>query len=279
MGGQVSGPRITVGGVAVPAVWYGTAWKEDATEALVHAALRAGFRAIDTANQRKHYHERGVGLGVARAGVPRAQLFLQSKFTFRDGQDHRLPYDEHAPIATQVAQSFERSLEHLGVDHLDSLILHGPSQRDGLGRSDHEAWRAMEALRDAGRVRCLGVSNVSAAQLAAFAAFAKVPPTFVQNRCYADRGWDAAVRAVAGDHGVVYQGFSLLTANRAVVDGPVVAALAARHGVTPAQVVFRFAVQRGMIVLTGTRDPRHMADDLGLDRFRLDDADLARLGG
>src|SRR4051812_26765941 len=103
----------------VPSFLYGTAWKEDATEALVFGALTAGFRGIDTANQRKHYFEAGVGAGLARklaAGLERDEVFIQTKFTFRDGQDHRLPYDERAPIATQVAQSFASSLEHLGVD-------------------------------------------------------------------------------------------------------------------------------------------------------------------
>src|SRR5690242_6673119 len=125
---------------------YGTAWKEDATEACVTAALAAGFRAIDTANQRKHYFEAAVGAAIARSGIARRELFLQTKFTFRDGQDHRLPYDASAPIATQVAQSFDSSLEHLDTDTIDSYVLHGPTQRDGLAADDEAAWRAMEAL-------------------------------------------------------------------------------------------------------------------------------------
>ena len=171
---------INVRGVRVPRLLYGTAWKEDRTEALVVSALDAGFRGIDTANQRKHYHEAAVGRGLAsklREGfVRRDELFLQTKFTFVDGQDHRLPYDPAAPIADQVAQSFASSLEHLGVEVHRHLVLHGPSRRDGLGPDDHEAWRAMEALEAQGRVRLLGVSNVTAAQLAELVAFAEVPP-------------------------------------------------------------------------------------------------------
>ena len=93
-----------IDGVAVPRLWYGTAWKEDATAGLVTQALAAGFRAIDTANQRKHYHEAGVGeaLGAALAGgLARDAVIVQSKFTFARGQDHRLPYDPDAPIGTQ----------------------------------------------------------------------------------------------------------------------------------------------------------------------------------
>jgi diketogulonate reductase-like aldo/keto reductase len=257
-----------------PVFLYGTAWKEDATEACVVAALAAGFRGIDTANQRKHYFEEGVGRGIAASGIARDQLWLQTKFTFRGGQDARLPYDPSAPIATQVQQSFESSLVHLGVSDLDSLVLHGPSQHAGLGRDDHDAWRAMERLIDQGRVAAIGVSNVSAAQLAELVAFAKVRPSYVQNRCYAKTAWDQQVRELCAKHGIVYQGFSLLTANRQVLAHRDVRAIAARHGKTAAQVVFRFCKQIGMLPLTGTTDPAHMREDLAIDDFTLDASEL-----
>jgi diketogulonate reductase-like aldo/keto reductase len=252
---------------------YGTAWKEDATEGLVAQALAAGFRGIDTANQRKHYFEAGVGRAIQRAFVDgslrRDDLFLQTKFTFVDGQDHRLPFDPDAPIATQVAQSFRSSLEHLGVDRIDSLVLHGPSRRDGLGPDDHAAWRAMEELVDSGGVAVLGISNVTARQVADVVAFARVAPAYVQNRCYAERGWDRDVRVSCAHHGIVYQGFSLLTANRHVLGHAGVREIAERHGVTTAQVVFRFAQHVGMLPLTGTKDPAHMRQDLAVRDFRL----------
>jgi diketogulonate reductase-like aldo/keto reductase len=264
---------IDVRGIRVPSFLYGTAWKEDATEPLVFGALTTGFRGIDTANQRKHYYEAGVGAAVARkledGSLRRADLFIQTKFTFIDGQDHRLPYDADAPIAEQVAQSFRSSLEHLGVDTIDSLVLHGPSQRDGLGPDDHEAWRAMEAIADSGRVALLGISNSTARQVSELVSFARVAPAFVQNRCYAERAWDAPVRKLCTDHGMVYQGFSLLTANRQVLDHPDVRAIAKRHGKTPAQIVFRFSRQVGMLPLTGTKDPAHMKLDLAIDDFEL----------
>jgi diketogulonate reductase-like aldo/keto reductase len=270
---------ISVGGVPVPALLYGTAWKEEATAGLVHDALAAGFRGLDTANQRKHYDEAGVGLAVATAlrtgTIRRDALFLQTKFTHRDGQDHRLPYDPTAPIADQVAQSCVSSRAHLAVDHLDSLILHGPSQRDGLGPDDHAAWRAMEAQVAAGEVRLLGISNVSVRHVTELVAFSRVPVAFVQNRCYADRGWDRAIREVCAAHGIVYQAFSLLTANRQVLGRADVGAIAARHGKTPAQVVFRFAQQRGMIPLTGTTSAIHMREDLAAAAFDLDAGELA----
>lgn len=257
----------------IPTWLYGTAWKEDATEACVRAALAAGFRAIDTANQRKHYHEAGVGAAIA--GFPRDQLFLQTKFTFRDGQDHRLPYDPNASITDQVHQSFESSLEHLGTTTLDSLVLHGPSQAGGLGPMDREAWRAIETLAERGRVALIGISNVTAKQLVDLLALAKIRPAFVQNRCYAERGWDRTVRDLCREHGITYQGFSLLTANRYVLAQDGVRAIAKRHGATPAQIVFRFAQQVGMLPLTGTKDPHHMREDLDIERFTLADDELA----
>jgi diketogulonate reductase-like aldo/keto reductase len=252
---------MKVRGVQVPDFMYGTAWKESRTEDLVALAVKTGFRAIDTANQRKHYVEAAVGAGIARAGIARDELFVQTKFTHRDGQDERLPYDPDAPVEEQVAQSYASSLEHLGLDRIDSLVMHGPTQRIGLGADDHAAWRGIEALAD--RVPLLGVSNVNAGQLEDLLAFARVPPAFVQNRCYASRGWDADVRAVCARHDIVYQGFSLLTANRDVVQHDRdVRAIAKQRGVTTAELVFAFARQRGMLPLTGTSSEEHMRQDL-----------------
>ncbi len=274
-------PAFERDGVRVPRLLYGTAWKEDATARLALLALRAGFRGIDTANQRKHYHEAAVGEGIVaavRAGVlRREELFLQTKFTFQGGQDHRLPYDPKAPVAAQVEQSFVRSCEHLGAKAVDSYVLHGPSQASGLGRRDWEAWRAMEALHQAGKARMLGVSNVSAEQLTLLVRQARVPPSFVQNRCYASSGWDREVRLVCRTHGAVYQGFSLLTANRPVLEHAEVVAIAKRHARPASSIVFRFAIDVGMLPLTGTTDPSHMNDDLGVFDFALDPSEVLRI--
>ena len=260
--------------VTRPAFIYGTAWKEDETERLVRMALEAGFRAIDTANQRKHYFEAGVGAALAKAFadglVTRDDVWLQTKFTFVAGQDRRLPYDPSAPITTQVQQSFASSLEHLGVERLDSLVLHGPSRRTGVHEDDVEAWRSMEAIHSKGGTRALGVSNVDAAQLAKICEIAAVAPSFVQNRCFAAMGWDAEVRAICRERGIAYQGFSLLTANPHVLQDTQVRAIAKAKRCTPARVIFRFAIDVGMIPLTGTSDPDHAADDLAALDLKLE---------
>lgn len=277
-GQGVSGRFRNIAGVMVPTFLYGTAWKQDRTYGLVTQALRAGFRGIDTANQRKHYNETEVGRALAdeisAGSIGRQDLFLQTKFTFAGSQDHRLPYDRYSPIARQVEQSFKSSLLHLRVGTVDSYILHAPSQRIGLGFADFEAWEAMERLHGAGLVRFLGISNVSHYQLDLLLSRAQVAPTFVQNRCYAALGWDAEVRSICERAGMLYQGFSLLTANAPVLRSPVLVEIARRHGKLETQVVFRFALQAGMIPLTGTSDSGHMADDLAAYDLELTDEEM-----
>ena len=250
----------------VPGFLYGTAWKEGRTQALTELALRMGFRGIDTANQRRHYFEAGVGQGLAaayRAGViTRADVFLQTKFTYQGGQDRRLPYDPAADLSTQVAQSMASSLEHLATDHVDCYVLHGPASGHGWTDDDAEVWAAMMKERAAGRARLLGLSNVSLRHLEQMAAAGAEAPGFVQNRCFAHLGWDRDVRSLCMDRKIVYQGFSLLTANPEVLRHRLVAGIAARGQATPAQVVFSFAQAVGMLPLTGTSDAEHMQQDL-----------------
>src|SRR5207253_1444588 len=173
----------------IPTFIYGTAWKEEATERLTRLAIDAGFRAIDTANQRRHYVEAGVGAAVAGAirdgVVQRDELFLQTKFTSASGQDHRMPFDPKGDPAAQVRQSFASSLEHLQVESIDSYVLRGAAFRE----------------------------------------------------------------------------------------------IVARVRRTPAQVVFRFARQIGILPLTGTTDPEHMREDLAIDDFELSADDVATIAG
>jgi diketogulonate reductase-like aldo/keto reductase len=264
---------LSSGDVALPAFLYGTAWKEDRTAELTELAIRTGFRGIDTANQRRHYHEAGVGAGLAaayRAGVvTRAEIFLQTKFTYRGGQDHRLPYDPAATLTVQVAQSMASSLEHLGTEYVDSYVLHGPASGHGWTSHDAEVWAAMIAEREAGRARVLGVSNVSLRHLHQLDASGAGLPRFVQNRCFARLGWDREVRAFCQERGIVYQGFSLLTANPEVLGHPLIGQIAARSRATRPQVVFRFARALGMLPLTGTTDPVHMQQDLASDHVEI----------
>jgi diketogulonate reductase-like aldo/keto reductase len=268
---------MTYNSVTIPSFMYGTAWKKEATTGLVLQAVEAGFTAIDTANQLVHYDEARVGealVQLARQGITREKLFLQTKFTPVNGQDHRLPYDAGANITTQVQQSFASSLTHLHTDSLDSYVLHGPYSRRGLGAEDWEVWAALESLYDAGKTRMIGISNVSADQLTLLCAKAKHKPMMVQNRCYAAFGWDKEVREICRTHGIIYQGFSLLTANSGIFAEPDLRALATKYQTGLAQLVFRFSQQIGMLPLTGTSNPQHMKEDLQCERFTLSREEL-----
>jgi diketogulonate reductase-like aldo/keto reductase len=250
----------------VPNFLYGTAWKEERTAELTELAIRMGFRGIDTANQRRHYFEAGAGEGLAaayRTGlVTRADLFLQTKFTYQDGQDRRLPYDPAASFPVQVAQSVASSLEHLDTDYVDSFVLHGPSARYNWTDDDAQTWEAMVKERAAGRTRFLGVSNVALTHLDQMLEYHTEKPAFVQNRCYARLGWDREIRELCRRNGIIYQGFSLLTANKDVLRHELVTTLADQENATPAQIVFAFARAVGMLPLTGTSSSEHMQQDL-----------------
>jgi diketogulonate reductase-like aldo/keto reductase len=266
--------------IPLPSFLYGTAWKKDATTRLVELAVTSGFKAIDTANQLKHYDEARVGealLALQKKGVRREDLFLQTKFTSLGGQDQRLPYDPSADPATQVRQSFESSLQHLHTDYLDSYALHGPTYRRGLSPEDWAVWGAIEELYQAGKTKMVGASNVSAEQLALLCSKAKVKPMVVQNRCFAVMGWDYEVRQLCAQNEIVYEGFSLLTANQEFFGAPELHAIAKRVGAGVAPLIFRFAQQRGMLPLTGTTDPQHMQEDLACARFTLSPEELQRI--
>lgn len=263
----VESPR----GVRMPRILYGTAWKKAETPRLVEAALRRGFRGVDTACQPKHYDEAGVGVGVAAAltrGLQREELYLQTKYTPVTGQDpERIPYDPSAVLATQVRQSCAASLNHLRVARIDALVLHSPL--DTLERT-FEAWRAMESLVDDGSVVELGISNCDFATLQALWQRARIKPFIVQNRLYAKTGFDDALRRWCTRHGIVYQSFWTLTANPGLLADARVVAEAARLGVTVQQLFFRALTQMDVVPLTGTTSEAHMVEDLAIFDFELD---------
>ena len=232
--------------INIPTFIYGTAWKEGATADLVQTAIKSGFKAIDTANQPKHYNEPLVGealSNLANQGITRNQLFLQTKFTLPGGQDHRIPYDINADLRTQIHQSFESSLKNLRSDYLDSYLLHGPHTGGSLIDADWEIWRSLEEIYRSGKTKMIGVSNVNEEQLKLLVEKAKTKPMIVQNRCFADQGWDWNIRKICRAHKIIYQGFSLLTANPFVLQNQKLVEIAKGLQRTPIQVIFRFSTK------------------------------------
>lgn len=271
---------ISASGVRSPRIVYGTAWKKTQTAALVKQALECGFRGIDTACQPKHYNEPGVGAGVAASlneGLTRADLYLQTKFTPLSGHDPKqIPYDPTAHLAVQVAQSFMASLRNLQTDYVDCLVLHSPLNDEA---QTAEAWQAMEAIYDSGGARQLGISNCY--QLAALEHLhrtARVKPAVLQNRFYAETGYDRSIRAFCRQQGMVYQSFWTLSANPHLLAHATLAKLAEDYGRTPAQILFRYLTQEDVVPLTGTTAATHMREDLAIFLFELTPQERAAIG-
>ena len=266
--------------VKMPPIIYGTAWKKDCTRQLVLKALRAGFRGIDTACQPRHYREELVGAGVADAlaeGVirSRSEVYLQTKFTPLSGQDPAsCPYDKRATVEEQVSESVATSLKNLRTDYIDALILHSPlaSHTETL-----RAWRQMEKHVAAGDVCSLGISNCyDVSALASLFAASHVKPKVVQNRFYADSGYDQEVRRFCSENCVTYQSFWTLTANKKLLStSSAVGDPAERHNCTREQAWLAFVRALGCVPLSGTTTELHMAQDLELPE--LTDAEVKRL--
>lgn len=266
---------------AMPQILYGTAWKAAATADCVQRALTAGFRGIDTACQPKHYHEPGVGEGVARFlsaahGCTRQDLYLQTKFTPLGGQDpKRLPYDARSSLPEQVAQSIAVSLRNLGTDYLDCVVLHSPLAREADTVS---VWRALEHAHALGQVLKLGISNCyDPSVFERLCDVARVQPAVLQNRFYAETGYDKALRASCRARGIAYQSFWTLTANPRLLAHPALTRAGAQHGRTPAQVLFRYLTLEGCVPLTGTRSLEHMREDLAIFDFTLSESERAAI--
>ena len=257
--------------IRVPKIIYGTAWKKSATAHLVSLAIQKGFRGIDTACQPKHYDEPGVGAGVAAGltqGLTRADLYLQTKFTSLSGQDpERIPYDPRASLAEQITQSVAASLKNLQTDYLDCVLLHSPMPTMTQTQS---AWRTLESFVDTGRVHQLGISNCyNLTDLERLYATARIKPAIIQNRFHAETNYDREIRAFCDQCHIIYQSFWTLSANPHVLAHETMTALASIHRRTPAQILFRFLTQVGVVPLTGTQSETHMRDDLAIFDFEL----------
>jgi diketogulonate reductase-like aldo/keto reductase len=247
---------------------YGTAWKKDATTGLVMAALRAGFRGIDTACQPKHYQEDLVGAGlrqaIAEGIVRRDELFVQTKFTSVDGQDpNNMPYDETRPLVEQVNTSIQTSLWNLRSDgnsesYIDSLVLHSPLS---TLEQTIEAWNAVSKFRP--RIRSQGISNVDPRTLEALYEAVEVKPSVVQNRFYPRTGFDVQIRKFCRERGIIYQTFWTLTGNPELVISAPVVKLAEAMEISRQVALYLLVLELdGTVVLNGTTNKERMKGDI-----------------
>jgi len=261
----------TLSGVSMPSIIYGTAWKKERTADLVTKAIESGFRGVDTACQPKHYNEAGVGDALerlARDGIKRENLFIQTKFTPIDGQDPRdIPYDKSATLQSQVFQSFEVSKKNLRVSHVDSLVLHSPLESP---EKLLVVWQAMEQIYQHKGTKQLGISNCYDVEVLKFLnEKASIKPAVVQNRFFRQTGYDIMLRKWCQEQKIIYQSFWTLTANPDLLANPLLQKQAQEFQKTKEQIFFRFLTQIGIVPLIGTCSDTHMKEDLDIFSFKL----------
>lgn len=247
-------------GVRMPQLGFGVFQVDDErTTTAVEAALAAGYRSIDTAAV--YGNEAGVGRALATSDVPRDELFITTKVWNEDQG-----YD-----ATLTA--FDASLDKLGLDHVDLYLIHWPAPSRGLYL---DTWRALEKLLADGRTRSIGVSNFRPAHLRRVLEESGVVP--VVNQVELHPGLQQAeLRAFHAEHGIATEAWSPL-AQGALLEEEAVTEIAARHDRTPAQVVLRWHLQLGNIVIPKSVTPARIAENIDVFDFTLSPGDLAAIG-
>ncbi|HEU4947631.1 MAG TPA: aldo/keto reductase [Kribbella sp.] len=260
---DATGPAATLtlrGGVPIPVLGLGVfrARAGGETSAAVEAALRTGYRHIDTA--RIYGNETDVSAGIRASGLDREQVFITTK----------LWNDDHGYRSTLDA--FEASRRRLGVDVVDLYLVHWPVPGSRL-----DTWRAMEQLLASDRVRAIGVSNYMVRHLDELLAMAEVPPAVNQIEL-SPYNWASRrdVLDLCAAHGIAVEAYSPLTKGLKLSDPPLVA-IARRHRKSTAQVLIRWALQKRLIVLPKSTRPERIAANADVFDFHLTDEDIAAL--
>lgn len=248
-------------GRSIPQVGLGV-WQtpNDTAVQVVKAALDAGYRHIDTAAA--YRNEKGVGEGIKASGLSREDVFVTTKL-WNDNQG----YDE-----TLIAA--EKSLGRLGLEHLDLYLIHWPAPAKGLYV---ESWKALVRLQQEGRVKSIGVSNFAAEHLDRIIGETGLAPAINQIELH-PRFQQRALRDANAERGVLTESWSPLGQGQLLTD-PVIARIAARHGKTPAQVIIRWHVDSGLVVIPKSVTPERIVQNFGVFDFQLDEADKAAIAG
>lgn len=246
--------------VPIPQVGFGV-WQvpDDEVAPAFEVALEAGYRHIDTA--RIYGNERGVGRALAAMDLPREDVFVTTKVW---NDDHR-----------RVRDAFEQSMDRLGLEQLDLYLIHWPVPESG---TYVDAWRELLALRDEGRVRAVGVCNFHVPHLQRLEAETGELPAINQIELHPYLQ-QAELRAFHAEHGIVTESWSPLASGKKVLADPVIGAIAATRGVTPAQVIIGWHLQLGLVVLPKSVTPQRIAENLDVFGFTLEDSELDAIAG
>ncbi|MFJ5015460.1 aldo/keto reductase [Streptomyces griseoluteus] len=254
-------PIILNNGVEMPQLGFGV-WQvpDDEAERAVTTALETGYRSIDTAAI--YGNEEGTGKAIAASGVPREDLFVTTKLWNSDqGYDSTL-------------RAFDTSLEKLGLDYLDLYLIHWP-----LPARDNylDTYKAFEKLHSDGRIRAIGVSNFLPEHLERLIAETSVVPAVNQIELHPQLQQRAA-REFDAERGIATEAWSPLGQGKGLLEVPAIVAIARKHGRTPAQVVLRWHIQLGNIVIPKSVTPSRIKENIEVFDFTLDDEDLAAIG-
>ncbi len=250
-------------GNSIPQVGFGVFQiPPDDTAAAVKRALDAGYRHIDTAEM--YRNEQGVGHGIRDAGLDRSEVFVTSK----------LNNGFHKP--DDARRAFEETLRALESDYVDLFLIHWPLPTL-YGGDFVSTWKVLEEFAAAGRARSIGVSNFQPAHLDRLAAETGTVPAINQVEVHPSFG-NERVRAYGREHGIATQAWAPIAQGR-VLDDAVITRIAAALGRSPAQVVLRWHIQRGDIVLPKSVTPARITSNLELFDFALDDSDMAAISG
>ncbi|MEU6818346.1 aldo/keto reductase [Streptomyces sp. NPDC046860] len=253
-------PIILNNGVEMPQLGFGV-WQvpDDEAERAVSTALETGYRSIDTAAI--YGNEEGTGKAIAASGVPREELFVTTKLWNSDqGYDSTL-------------RAFDTSLEKLGLDYLDLYLIHWP-----LPARDNylDTYKAFEKLLSDGRIRAIGVSNFLPEHLERLIAETSVVPAVDQIELHPQLQQRAA-REFNAERGIATEAWSPLGQGKGLLEVPAIVAIAQKHGRTPAQVVLRWHIQLGNIVIPKSVTPSRIKENIEVFDFSLDDEDLAAI--
>ncbi|MDO4901431.1 aldo/keto reductase [Actinomyces sp.] len=247
------------GPIAIPQLGFGTYKVADAdAERAVTEALRVGYRHIDTAQM--YGNEAGVGRALAASGVPRDQLWVTSKL---NNPNHR---------RDDALRSFDATMRDLQLDVLDLFLVHWPlAASEGIDLVD--TWRTMIEILGSGRVRAIGVSNYQAAHLRTIINATGVTPAVNQIELHPYLIQEE-LRAVDDELGIVTESWSPLGRGR-LLDDPELGRIAAELDVTPAQVIIRWHLQNGLVVIPKTTHPERMRTNADVFAFELTAAQMA----
>lgn len=242
-------------GVDMPMAGIGTfLLSPDEAEASVTSALQAGYRLIDTANA--YVNEKAVGRAIKKSGIDRKEIFLETKLW---------------PSFYEQADAAEKTLERLDTDYIDLLLIHQPAGNYIAG------YRLMEQAYKAGKVRAIGLSNFTIAQIQEILDVCEVKPAVLQTEVHPYFQEQELKTFLAQENMVIQAWYPLGHGDKVLIEEPVFSKLAKKYGKSNAQIILRWHIQAGNVVIPGSKNPEHIRANFDLFDFSLDDAEMAEI--